>query len=146
MANWPQIGWIRLISDDPNRTNGWYVPLTWMVLVDVYGRSILIHISVPLILWDWPILLFMKFRGLLDCHPEMRIRKQFGIKRVLQCNGIRVQLFFFFLVTRFCWNHQMFLEAGLCSMAMSLLRFKFRSSLFRFSLKLPNTICSLFRS
>ena len=57
--------------------------------------SILINRSVPLILWDWQILLFMKLRGLLDCHPEMRILKQFDIKRVLQWNGIRVQLFFF---------------------------------------------------
>ena len=31
----------------------------------------------------------------------------------------------------------MFLEAGLCSMVMSLLQLEFRSSLFRFSLKLP---------
>ena len=61
-----------------------YVPLTWMTGIDVYGINRSINISVPVILWDWRSLLFMKFTGLLDCHPEIRIRKQFGIKRVME--------------------------------------------------------------
>ena len=139
-------GWLNSINFRRSQQDGWVICTFNMdgTCRCLWDQSIN-HISIPLILWDWPILLFMKFRGLLDCHPEMRIRKRFGIKWVLQWNGIRFQLFFF-LVTRFCWNHQMFLEAGLCSMVMFLLHLEFRSSHFRFSLKLPNKICSVFKN